>query len=532
MALRPVDCRCGAFLKAKINWLMKSIVRLCSAIYMLGLLVACEDSKAKPEGVYYEIFVRSFADSNGDGIGDLNGITHKLDYLDSLGISGLWLTPVMPSPSYHKYDVVDYLNIDPEYGTLDDFKVLVQEAHRRNMKVILDLVLNHTSNLHPWFKQATVLKNGTYRHYYVWAKRDSVQNQIAKKKITFDSDNITQWHKNQSDTLSEYYYGFFWGGMPDLNMDHLAVRNEISAIGKFWLEEMGVDGFRLDAARHVYPSDQPESNHKFWKWFRKEMQQYKPDVYLVGEVWAQAPEVAPYLPGLPSLFNFDLAYAISNVVKQQQDTMHFIDSYLSIQKFYAAHSSEYVDAIFLRNHDQNRILTELDGDQNKLRTSVSILMTLPGTPYLYYGEEIGMYGKKPDEQIREPFIWTTSQKDKFRTKWIEPIYNTDSSVSPLTAQMKDQQSVFNFYRSWISYRNASKVLTSGALESTTFQQSGLISFYRVFEDRRNLVLHNISAADISILVNAGNVDFATNPSVQLSEGKLYLPKGASAVLGD
>ena len=159
-------------------------------------------------------------------------------------------------------------------------------------------------------------------------------------------------------------------------------------------------------------------------------------------------------------------------------------------------------------------------------------MTLPGTPYLYYGEEIGMYGKKPDEHIREPFLWTMSQKDNFRTKWIEPIYNTDSSVSPLKAQLKDQQSVFNFYRSWISYRNASKVLTSGALEPTTFQQSGLISFYRVFEERRNLVLHNISAADISILVNAGNVDFATNPSVQLSEGKLYLPKGASAVLGD
>jgi glycosidase len=510
---------------------MKSFMRFLVVLFALGILASCQRRKNLNQGVYYEIFVRSFADSNGDGIGDLNGITQKLGYLDSLGISGIWLTPVMPSPSYHKYDVVDYLNIDPEYGTLDDFKVLVQEAHRRNMKVILDLVLNHTSNLHPWFQQAAENK-GTYRHYYVWAKRDSVQNQIAKKKITFDSDNITQWHKNQVDSLSEYYYGFFWGGMPDLNMDHPAVRNEISAIGKFWLEEMGVDGFRLDAARHVYPSDQPESNHKFWKWFRKEMQQYNPDVYLVGEVWAQAPEVAPYLPGLPALFNFDLAYAISNVVKQQKDTMHFVDRYLSIQKFYAAHSSEYVDAVFLRNHDQNRILTELDGDQNKLRTAVAILMTLPGTPYLYYGEEIGMYGKKPDEHIREPFLWAPAKTDNNRTKWIESIYNTDSSVSPLKTQMKDQQSVFNSYRSWIGFRNGSKILTSGTLEPTAFQLSGLISFYRVYQDRRNLVLHNISAADISIKVKAAKVEYATSSSVQLSEGKIYLPPGASAVLAD
>ncbi len=503
--------------------------RLLPVLFLTAILFSCIDSNKKPAGVYYEIFVRSFADSNGDGIGDLNGITAKLDYLDNLGISGIWLTPVMPSPSYHKYDVTDYKAIDPEYGTLDDFRNLVEEAHRRDIKIIIDLVLNHTSNQHPWFIRAAE-NDPSFRNYYVWSSPDSIRNEIAKKKITFDSDNITQWHKNQIDTLSDYYYGFFWGGMPDLNMDSPAVRNEISSIGKFWLEDMQVDGFRLDAARHIYPSDRQTSNHAFWKWFRNEMTQYNPNVYLVGEVWAQAPEVAPYLTGLPSLFNFDLAYNISAVVNLKKDTLHFVERYLSIQKYYQAHSANYTDAVFLRNHDQNRILTELMDDQQKLKTAVSILMTLPGIPFLYYGEEIGMKGKKPDEHIREPFLWASRDEDVFRTKWITPEYSNDQTVLSLKNQMQDAYSVYNFYRKWIQFRNQSALMTNGILEQTPYRHNGLISFYRVYQNQRMLVFHNISDSVIRMPVNTNGVEFMTDPSVMLSEKTLYLPAGASVVL--
>ena len=173
-----------------------------------------------PNGVTYEIFVQSFADSDGDGIGDINGMTGKLDYLLDLGIGAVWLMPISPSPSYHKYDVTDYKGIHPDYGTMDDFKKFVEEAHEKNIKVIIDLVVNHTASGHPWFIEASSSPENPYRDYYVWADKDSIADQLAKKEISQDSDNITQWHAVNGDTTKEHYYGFFWGGMPDLNFDN------------------------------------------------------------------------------------------------------------------------------------------------------------------------------------------------------------------------------------------------------------------------------------------------------------------------
>ena len=184
-------------------------------------MFSCEGRKEKgvvswPYGVKYEIFVQSFADGNDDGIGDFKGLTAKLDYLSDLGINGIWLMPIMNSPTYHKYDVTDYKSIHPDYGTEEDFKHFVEEAHKRNIKVIVDLILNHTGSDHPWFQAAMLDKKSPYRDYYVWARKDSIRAQISKKTTSLDSDNITQWHPVNGDTLSEHYYGFFWGGMPDL----------------------------------------------------------------------------------------------------------------------------------------------------------------------------------------------------------------------------------------------------------------------------------------------------------------------------
>ncbi len=406
-----------------------------------------------PYGVKYEIFVMSFADGDGNGKGDFKGLTTKLDYLKDLGINGIWLMPIMPSDTYHKYHVIDYKNIDTDYGTLGDFKIFVDEAHKRGIKVITDFVINHTGNLHPWFIQAQSGKNNVYRDYYVWGKKDSIRNQIFKKSVSFDSDNIRKWHPVNGDTLSEQYYGYFNGLCPDLNLDNKKVRDEILDIARFWLNEVKVDGFRMDAARHIFMDERAADNHAFWVWFRKEMEKIKPDVYLVGEVWSDSKTVAPYLKGLPSLFNFDLGYAITNVANAGKDTIGLVKKYKDISDYYKSITTEFLDATFIKNHDQTRLLTELKGDMNKARMAASLLLTLPGTPYLYYGEEIGMVGDKlktyedffgPDAYVREPFLWDVDKKDPLQTAWEKPAFSTDKTVKPENLQRNDPVLIVEF----------------------------------------------------------------------------------------
>ncbi|HEX6223082.1 MAG TPA: alpha-amylase family glycosyl hydrolase, partial [Chryseolinea sp.] len=412
---------------------------LITLLFSCLLIASCKRTEEPnaaqwPYGVKYEIFVMSFADGDGNGKGDFKGLTLKLDYLKDLGINGIWLMPIMPSDTYHKYHVTDYQNIDPDYGTLGDFKIFIDEAHKRGIKVITDFVINHTGNLHPWFVQAQSGENNVYRDYYVWAKKDSIRNQIFKKSVSYDSDNLRKWHPVNGDTVSEQYYGYFNGLCPDLNLDNPKVRDEILAIARFWLNNVKVDGFRMDAARHIFTDDRADDNHAFWVWFRKEMEKIKPDVYLVGEVWSDAKTVAPYLKGLPSLFNFDLGYAITNVAQSGMDTIGLVKKYKDISDYYKSITTEYLDATFIKNHDQTRLLTELKGDVNKARMAAALLLTLPGTPYLYYGEEIGMVGDKlktyedffgPDAYVREPFIWDVDGKDPLQTSWEKPAFSTD-----------------------------------------------------------------------------------------------------------
>ena len=211
--------------------------------------------------IVYEVYIQSFCDSNGDGIGDLPGLISKLDYIQDLGANTIWMMPLHPSPSYHKYDVIDYYSIDPTFGTMADMDLLIAEATKRKMKIILDLVINHTSSEHPWFIASRSSPDSPYRDYYVWKDFDSVKDEIHKKTTTFDSDNLTQWHEWEGQ--EDRYYGFFWKGMPDLNFDYAPVREEIYKIGKFWIDK-GVDGFRLDAAKHIYPDDRFNDTRSFW----------------------------------------------------------------------------------------------------------------------------------------------------------------------------------------------------------------------------------------------------------------------------
>lgn len=485
-----------------------------------------------PHGVNYEVFVLSFADGNGDGKGDLKGLTSRLDYLKDLGVGGIWLMPIMPSPSYHKYDVTDYKGIHPDYGTVDDFKAFVSEAHKRNMKVLVDLILNHTGSDHPWFQNAIQGPDSPYRDYYVWADRDSIADEIAKKETTLDSDNITQWHSVNGEEKSAHYYGFFYGGMPDLNFDNPKVRQEFVNIGKFWLTEMNIDGFRFDAAKHIYPSDRAEDNHAFWIWYRNELTRIKPEVYMVGEVYTEgAPEqVAPYLKGLPSLFNFELGISIIRTINAGYDTLGLVNKYKDIVDLYNAASNEYLDATFIRNHDQNRTRTELGGDPAKAKLAASIQMTFPGTPYIYYGEEIGMLGAKPDEYIREPFLWQEGNKDPQQTTWEAAIYSTDATVAPLSRQKEDPASIYQFYKKWIAYRNASSALTYGSIEPSGIESKEVISFYRTSEKEKVLVLHNVSDTPATItLPEFHDIDFQTG-EIKLTDKKVVLPAYATAVL--
>lgn len=448
-----------------------------------------------PGTVNYEIFVQSFADSNGDGIGDLNGVTGKLDYLHDLGIKGIWLMPIHPSPSYHKYDVVDYRGIHSEYGTMDDFRNLLAEAHKRDIKVIIDMVINHTGVDHPWFQEAKKSPDNEYRNYYVWAKKDSIAGQIAKKKTTLDSDNITQWHDVPGQ--EESYYGFFWGGMPDLNYDNPVVKQEIFDICKWWLEEIGVDGFRLDAARHIFPDDRPEANWQFWQEFRAEMEKVKPNVFLVGEVWTPAEEAAPYFKGLHALFNFDLGYAITNTVNRGT-AGNLLQQYGEIQEVYQQNQPDYIDATFLTNHDQNRILNELGGELSKAKLAAAILLTLPGTPFIYYGEEIGMLGKKPDEYIREPFLWNIQDEDPIRTSWMSPTYSTNVTIRSLAQQINNSSSLYNYYKSLINFRNQNKEIGMGRLVPVTGLPENILAYYRIYQEDSTLVIHNLGELEIKL----------------------------------
>lgn len=513
----------------------KGIYSICVGL-LVTMIPSCKtplsDNVHTPEGVYYEIFVLAFADGNGDGKGDLPGVTAKLDYVQQLGIKAIWLMPVMPSPSYHKYDVTDYRNIHPHYGTLDDFKKLVDEAHKRQIKVIIDLVLNHTSREHPWFLSAKQDKQSPYRDYYVWADKDSIKDQVSKKTITLDSDNITQWHAVNGDSTAEHYYGFFSDHMPDLNFDNQAVRDEMVSIARFWIEEMNVDGFRFDAAKHIYPDDRAVDNHAFWDWYHKQLTQLKPDVYMVGEVYSVEREaVAPFVTGLPAVFNFELGSSVISMLNRQQDTVGFVDRYIDQTNYFKSFNAGFVDAPILTNHDQNRIMSQLGDDLTKAKLAASILLTLPGTPYVYYGEELGMRGTKPDEFIREPFLWG----DPVAAKWMEPKFNTIEEVADLQKQMNDPASLYNHYKTLIAYRNNSKALTSGSIQKLKGIPDTVVGYQRVTGEERAVVLHNISAGDVTIPKAAELKDFirkgfSTTDQVQITEAGISLPAGATVVL--
>lgn len=309
---------------------------------------------------YYEVFLYSFYDSNGDGIGDIQGLIDKLDYINDgddstdtdLGCNGIWLMPIMPSPTYHKYDITDYENIDEQYGTLDDFKQLIEECHKRGIRVIIDFPINHTSSKHPWFTQAVEylesLSDGQQPD-------SSICPYVDYYNFTTDQPSGVYYKAGNSNW---YYEGKFWSEMPDLNLDCEAVRNEFDEITSFWMD-LGVDGFRMDAAKEYF-SDNTTENVEVLKWFNDMVKAKDENSYIVAEVWTDRDTYAKYLEsGIDSVFNFDFADAsgiIANAVKgtSESGAKGYANVCGKMDELLSQYNENYIDAPFYTNHDMAR----------------------------------------------------------------------------------------------------------------------------------------------------------------------------------
>ena len=393
---------------------------------------------------WYEIFVYSFYDTNNDGIGDLNGVTAKLDYIKEMGFNGIWLMPIHPSPTYHKYDVTDYYAIHPDYGTLDDFKNLVSEAHKRGIRIIIDLVVNHTSDSHPWFKTACdhIRKNGAPGGDYG----------------DFYNFRITTNGAYHSVSGSQYSYeGQFWSGMPDLNLDSENVRAEIKNIMSFWLDEYNVDGFRLDAVTSYYTGNL-QGNIDFLSWINTEAKKIKPEAYIVGEAWVGDDYTINryYESGCDSFFLFTGSQAggtIATAVKQSSGK--------AIGEWFVELQKTYGDAIlapFLGNHDTMRPGSFMPGEEN-VKMAAGVLSMMNGGTFVYYGEEIGMIskgGNNSDPAKRIAMKWEAKsiyEGHCYLPPEGTPVDETSYYYPSLAEQKEDKDSILNYYKEAMELRN-------------------------------------------------------------------------------
>ncbi|MBE2281502.1 MAG: T9SS type A sorting domain-containing protein [Ignavibacteriaceae bacterium] len=470
------------------------------------------------DNVFYEIFVRSFYDSNGDGRGDFQGLIQKLDYLNDgdpntdtdLGITGIWFMPVNPSPSYHGYDVTDYRGINPHFGTMNDFKQFVQLAQARGIKIIIDLVMNHSSRQHPWFQQSASSTSSPYRDWYIWRATNPGYPGSWGQQV---------WHSYNS----AFYFGMFWSGMPDLNMANQAAKQEMFDITAYWLDSIGVDGFRLDAIKHLFEDGQVMEHVPATFTFLQEYNTFykgvNPEALTVGEVWSSTPQVVPYVTNnrLDLCFEFDLASAIITGVKNGTPTtvksrMDIVNSSYPFLQY----------ATFLTNHDQDRVFGQLSNSIEKMKLAASIYLTLPGVPFIYYGEEVGMVGFGADENKRRPMQWNAGTNAGFTTgtPWY-PLFS-DYSQNNVAVMQANPNSLWNRYASFIKIRNSETSLRQGAYRSGTSSSASVYNYIRSLNDEAVFVIHNFSAQPLSgytISVQGSRLGWASYNAVNLLSGE-------------
>lgn len=484
---------------------------------------------------YYEIFVYSFYDSDGDGIGDLNGVTQKLDYIQDMGFNGIWLMPVFQSTTYHKYDITDYMQIDSEYGNTEDMQNLIEECHKRGIRIILDFVMNHTSSQHLWFTQACEyleqLPRGAeldeqecpYVGYYHFAN---------EQKQDYYQVKNTDW----------YYEGVFWSEMPDLNLENEQLRAELEQIASYWIG-MGIDGFRMDAAMHFEEND-ATTNTEILNWFYEYCLSQNPDFYMVSEVWANEATVADYYAsGTPSMFNFDLADKEGKLIKAARGTYkaaNLVQSMLKYQTDFAAKNPDYIDAPFITNHDMGRVANALRNDPDDLKMAGGLLMTLSGNPFVYYGEEIGMSsaGTK-DENKRLPFIWSDTDTAGMTKGPKDADAGITSAFAGVEEQQADLDSILNYYKRALRLRNENPELARGTIEAVeTLCDGHQAVITKTWEDSTIAVVYNTSDEAIEVNLAGSAIDSMAirgyltlhGEAITLENGVLTMPAQSICIM--
>ncbi len=493
------------------------MIKKLGIIFITLLLTACsqETIRSNKNYVYYEIFVGSFYDTNEDGMGDLDGVTEKLDYLNDLGVGGIWMMPIHPSPTYHKYDVVDYYDIDPKYGTMEDFDELITKANEYNIEIIIDLVLNHTSSEHPWFIEAKKnVLNGTcenensYCDYYVFS--------------------TTPQGKYYPIGKGYYYEALFWDKMPDLNLDSENVRNEIKDILQFWLDK-GVKGFRLDAVTSFY-NQNVTKNTEFLRWLNETIDSIDEDAYVVGEAWTTNKTITDlYDSGIDSLFQFSLSQAdglIASSIRSKQG-YNLANEVIKYNQMIKEANPDALNAVFISNHDQGRSAGYFKSTQPEyLKLMASIYLLMPGRSYIYYGEEIGLRGSGKDENKRLPMIWDNNDNTGKTLGPSAADYKSED-IMGLKQQASDKNSLYNHYKQLIQIKNRYDVITDGTMESLNLNSN--VYALRTYDDTDDvIVIHNLSDQKVVIdydfsnykiahqIYNASQTKAVLNDSLELS----------------
>ena len=503
----------------------------CLMVFALSpFQLFAQDSDAAPESaapwwnetIWYLAFVRSFYDSDGDGIGDIRGMIEKLDYLndgdpattDDLGITGLWLLPVHPTTTYHGYDVTDYYGINAEYGSLDDYRELIDAAHARGIRVVLDLVINHSSYQHPWFL-ASAEGDVDFEDWYIWADENPGYS---------GPDGQQVWHQMGG----RYYYGVFASIQPDLNYDNPAVTQEMFNIVDFWLDDVGIDGFRIDAVKHLIEDGERQVNtqqsRQWMALFNEYVKRVNPEAVVIGEVWSPTIAITPYIEAgsMDMAFEFDLATAIQSSVRSGTASQ--------LNRVFTRGLRDYPQGTYasmLSNHDQPRIFTQLDASPERSRIAATVMLTTPGTPFIYYGEEIGMAGTKPDPRIRTPMQWDSTPVTAGFTTAAAPWEALDGrlDIASVAVQDEDPDSLLNHYRQLNHLRQDHPALSTGAMQVLDGAHRNVFGFLRYDETETLLVLINLSdrsVDDYSLsleegpLSTVGSVDILFGPALSLS----------------
>ena len=487
------------------------------------------------EAVFYELNVRAFYDANGDGIGDLAGVTARLDYLKDLGIDTIWLLPITPSPMRDDgYDVSDHYSVHPMYGNLDDFRVLVSEAHHRGLKIVVELIPNHTSDQHAWFQAShdpAHPEHARYRDYYVWSETDE---RYRDARIIFLDSEKSNW--SYDPLRKAYYWHRFFYHQPDLNYDNPEVQRAMLRVVQFWIDQ-GADGIRVDAPPYLFEREGtscenlPET-HAFLKRLRAFVEAYAPGTMLLSEANQWPEDVRPYFGNGDEMhmnFHFPLMPRIFMALAKADRS-----SIVEILARTPALPESCQWGIFLRCHDEltlemvtpderrfmwdfyapeprmrlnlgirRRLAPLLDNDQRKIELANSLLFTLPGSPVVYYGDEIGMGDNiwlKDRDGVRTPMQWTAQPDAGFSAappdKWYTPLVDQ----SPYTAkqvnvvdQQSDPASLFNAMRKMIRVRKAYPAFSWGSFQWAETGNAAVAAYFRTYSDQSLLILNNLSA---------------------------------------